>query len=438
VNELIAINNAKGNKAKADADLKNLSRWMRDDIQAYLEFASEYMAAGAYKKAIEVLSRMEAKGNTYPLLYYYLGYLNEIQGAKDNALAYYKKAETMPSDYCFPFRSEETVILNHAMAMNPNGAKAPYYLGNLHYEDQPQKAMELWEKSVKLDPSFYIAYRNLALAYNEIEKDYAKALESMMKAAEMNNDNTRLLVEVDGLYELNKVSPKDKYEFLMKNYATATKRSETLLRLITRTIEYGKYDEALNVLASNNLSETEGSRGIQNAYLNSYTLRALALIDKKDFNAAMKDIDAALAFPIGLYGRGRLAQLNYLAGLVHESQGDGVKARESYEKTLQGEQLTGDDREFNYYKGLALIKTNKPEEAKALFQSMLGDNADNSGYTQFEGRRSGVTQQVTLHYMTGLGYMGLGDKAKASAEFKKALELNPGHIWSQTYLNSLE
>ena len=438
VNELIAINNAKGNKAKADADLKNLSRWMRDDIQAYLEFATEYMAAGAYKKAIEVLSRMEAKGNTYPLLYYYLGYLNEIQGAKDNALAYYKKAETMPSDYCFPFRSEETVILNHAMAMNPNGAKAPYYLGNLHYEDQPQKAMELWEKSVKLDPSFYIAYRNLALAYNEIEKDYAKALESMMKAAEMNNDNTRLLVEVDGLYELNKVSPKDKYEFLMKNYATATKRSETLLRLITRTIEYGKYDEALNVLTSNNLSETEGSRVIQNAYLNSYTLRALALIEKKDFNAAMKDIDAALAFPIGLYGRGRLAQLNYLAGLVHESRGDGVKARELYEKTLQGEQLTGDDREFDYYKGLALIKTNKPEEAKALFQSMLGDNTDNSGYTQFEGRRSGVTQQVTLHYMTGLGYMGLGDKAKASAEFKKTLELNPGHIWSQTYLNSLE
>ena len=438
VNELIAMNIAKGNRAKADTDLKNLSRWMRDDIQAYLEFATEYMSAGAYKEAIEVLARAEARGNTYPMLYYYLGYLNEMLGAKDKALAYYKKANTMPSDYCFPFRSEEVVILSHAMAMDPTGAKAPYYLGTLFYEIQPLRAMELWDKSAKLDPNFYIVHRNLGLAYNEIEKDYTKALANMNKAAAVSDGDTRLLLEIDGLYELTKVSPKDKYEFLMKNYATATKRSETLLRLITRAVEYGKYDEALNTLRDNDVSETEGSRVIQNAYLNSYTLRALAAMDNKNYDAAMKDIDAALAFPIGLYGRGRYAQLYYLAGLISESRGDAGKARELYEKSIAVETESGDDREFDYYRGLALIKMNKPEEAKALFRKMVGDTADNSAYTQFEGRRTGQAQQVTTHYMAGLGNMGLGEKAKASEEFKKALELNPGHIWSQTYLNSLK
>ena len=105
---------------------------------------------------------------------------------------------------------------------------------------------------------------------------------------------------------------------------------------------------------------------------------------------------------------------------------------------MKVETESGDDREFDYYKGLALIKLNKTEEAKAVFQRMLGDTADNSAYTQFEGRRTSIAQQVTDHYMAGLGYMGLGDKAKATAEFKQALELNPGHIWSQTYLNSLQ
>ena len=438
MNELIAANIAKGDKAKADNDLKKLSKWMRNDIQAYIEFSTEYISAGAYKEAEEVLARMEAKGDTYPMLYYCLGYLNEMQEVNDKALAYYKKANTMPSDYCFPFRSEEAVVLNHAMTMDTNGAKAPYYLGNLYYEHQPRRAMELWEKSAKLDPQFYIVHRNLGLAYNEIEKDYVKSLASMKKAAEVNSDDARLLFEIDGLNELNKVSSKDKYEFLMKNYATVTKRGETLLRLITRAVEHGKYDEALNTLETNSIAETEGSRDIQNAYLNSYTLRALAAIDRKDYNAAMKDIDAALAFPIGLYGRGRYAQLYYLAGLVYESRGEGGKARESYEKVMQVEIERGDDREFDYYKGLAMIKTNKNEEAKALFQRMLGDDSDNSAYTQFEGRRTNVAQQVTNHYMTGLGYMGLGEKAKASVEFKKALELNPGHIWSQTYLNSLQ
>jgi len=438
MNELIAMNMAKGNRAKADAGLKKLSKWMRDDIQAYLEFATEYISVGAYKEASEVLGRMEVKGNTFPMLYYYLGYLNEVQGAKDRALAYYRKANTMPSDYCFPFRPEEVVILNHAIDMDTNGAKAPYYLGNLYYEHQPRKAMELWEKSAKLDPAFYIVHRNLGLAYNEIGKDYTKALASMKKATEVYNGDARLLFEIDDLHELNKVSPQDKYDFLMKNYATATKRGETLLRLITRAVEFGKYEEALNALETNSISETEGSRGLQNAYLNSYTLRALAEIGKKNYDGAMKDIDAALAYPIGLYGRGRYAQLYYLAGVVYESRGDEAKARESYEKTIQVQTESGDDREFDYYKGLALLKMNKPEDAKSLFQRMLGDTDDNSAYTQFEGRRTSVAQQVTIHYMAGLGNMGLGDKAKASAEFKKALELNPGHIWSQTYLNSLQ
>lgn len=265
-----------------------------------------------------------------------------------------------------------------------------------------------------------------------------KALASMKKAAEAYSGDARLLFEIDGLNELNRVSPKDKYEFMMKNYATVIKRGETLLRFITRAVEYGKYDEALNMLEMNSLAEPEGSRDIQNAYLNSYTLRALAKINKKDYNAAMEDIDAALEYPIGLYGRGRYAQLYYLAGLIYEMRGDGAKAHESYEKAMQVETERGDDREFDYYKGLALIKMNKPEEAKALFQRMLDDTADNSVYTQFDGRRTSVAQQVTIHYMAGLGNMGLGDKANASAEFKKALGLNPGHIWSQTYLNSLE
>lgn len=438
MNELIAMNIAKGNKTKADNDLKKLSKWMRDDVQAYLEFSTEYMSAGAYKEAAEVLTRMEVKGETFPMLYYYLGYVNEIQGAKDKALAYYKKANTMPSDYCFPFRSEEAIILDHAMAMDPNAAKTPYYLGNLYYERQPRKAMELWEKSASLDPRFYIVHRNLGLAYNEIEGDYDKALVSMNKAAEVNNGDTRLLVEIDALYELTKVSPKDKYDFWKKNYDVASKRDETLLRLITRTVEYGRYDEALNILKTNSVTETEGSRDIQNAYLNSYTLRALAALDTKQFDNAMKDIEAALAYPIGLYGRGRYAQLHYLAGIIYESRKEEAKARESFEKAIQVVTEGGDDREYDYYKGLALIKMNKPEEAESLFQRMLSDTADNSAYTQFGGRRTSVAQQVTNHYMAGLGYMGLGDKTKASAEFKKVLELNPGHIWSQTYLNSLK
>jgi tetratricopeptide (TPR) repeat protein len=437
LNELVSIYQYQGKKDQAEAGLKKLAGWMRDDIQAYLEFATEYSSAGAYREAENLLSHMEAKGSTFPLLYYYLGYLHEIQGHAGQALAYYQKAEAMPSDYYFPFRSEEAIILHHAQAMNAGGAKAPYYLGNLYYERQPAKAVTLWEESAKLDPSFYIVHRNLGLAYAEMDKDYPKALASMKKAAEVYNKDARLLFEIDGLHELNKVSPQDKYDFLTAHYATVTQRGETLLRLITRAVECGKYEDALRMLETNSLSETEGSRDIQNAYLNSYTLRALAHLKKQAYDQAMEDVEAALSYPIGLYGRGRYAQLYYLAGLVYESRGNPTLARNSYEKAMQVITERGDDREFNYYKGLALLKMNQPKEAETLFRTLLGDTADQSAYTQFDGQRTSLAQQVTNHYLAGLGYMGLGDKDKASIEFRQALTLNPGHIWSRTYLDAL-
>ena len=430
VNELAVLGSSKG-------DLANLARWMRNDPQAYLEFATEYIAAGAYAEAAELLARRESVGETFPMIYYYLGWLAGAQGDVERARKYYMKAETLPSDYCFPFRAEEVTILNDAMAANPEGAKAPYYLGNLYYEHQPHHAVELWEKSAGLDPGFYIVHRNLGLAASEINEDYRRALGYMMTAAETSGGDARLFFEIDGLHELVGLSPSEKYRFLMDNYDVVKNRGETLLRLITRAVEYGKYEEALNMLETNSISETEGSRDIQNAYLNSYTLRALAKIGQGEWDGASADINAALAYPIGLYGRGRYAQLYYLAGLVHEAQGNDAGARASFEKAVGVGTENGDDREFDYYKGLSLIKMKRDGEANTIFRRMLGETGDNSAYSQFDGRLTNVAQRVAAHYMAGLGQMGLGDKVKAAAEFNAALKLNPGHIWSRTYLNTL-
>ncbi len=430
VNELSLLGSPKG-------DWTKLARWMRDDVQAYLEFATEYMSAGAYEEAKQLLARREAAGETFPMLYYYLGYLNCKTGDPATKLEYYRKAETMPSDYVFPFRAEEAAMLACAVRSNPEGAKAPYYLGNLYYEHQPQRSIELWEKSAAIDPGFYIVHRNLGQAASEIGGDHKAALAHMMRAAEVSGGDARLLWEIDGLHELNGMSPAEKYDFLVANYAVAQKRGETLLRLITRAVEYGKYEEALEMLETNAISETEGSRDIQNAYLNSYTLRALAKIDRGEWDAAGEDIAAALAYPIGLYGRGRYAQLYYLAGLVREAKGDAKGAREEFGRALGVVTTNGDDRQYDYYKGLALGKLGRGQEAESVFRGMIGSTDDTSAYTQFDGRLSSVGQRVLEHYMAGLGQMGLGDKAKAAAEFEAALKLNPGHIWSKTYLDTL-
>jgi tetratricopeptide (TPR) repeat protein len=430
-NELYVMSEAQG-------DLDILDRWMRDDVQAYIELSTEYTAISLYDEAIQMMSRLEAKGETYPMLYYFIGYNYHLLGDDGTALSYYRKAETMPPDYCFPFRSEAVFVLKNAMDLNPEGSYAPYFLGNLFYERQPEKAIKLWEKSVALNDSFYIAYRNLGLAYNDIQKNPVRALESMNKAVGLNKDDARLLFEIDELHEANKISPIDKYAFLMDNYDTAKKRYETLLRLITRAVECGKYDEALYMLDNNSIVESEGAREKQNAYLNSYSLRAKAMIDKGDYISAMKDVTAALNYPIGLVARARYAQLYYLEGLIYENMGEEAQAEISFEKVLEVETASGRDREYNYYKGLALKKLGRPAEAREIFESLLKASRDNSEYSQFDGRTTSSAQRVNAFYQAGLGYMGLDDYANAAKEFKAALEINPGHIWSKTYLDDLK
>ena len=83
--------------------------------------------------------------------YYYLGYFAEKLGQAPKASEYYKVATAMPPDYVFPFQAEVIDVLRAAMKANPRDARAPYYLGNLLYDWQPEEAARLWEASGALD-----------------------------------------------------------------------------------------------------------------------------------------------------------------------------------------------------------------------------------------------------------------------------------------------
>jgi Tfp pilus assembly protein PilF len=442
LNESYLIDSLAGNSVQASADLKELTTIMRDNVQSYLELATYYSSCGFYREAADLLSRLENKGATFPMIYYYLGYFQAKQGDQNKALSYYQTANKMPTTYCFPFRAEEIEILEHAMKLNPSDARAPYYLGNLLYDHQPEKAITAWEKSSQLDNSFYIVHRNLGLAYRDVRKDYIKALASMDKAAACNSDDPRLLFEVDALNELNKVSAQKKYEFLKERSAIVKKRNESLLRLATRSVEFGKYDEAINILTTNMIKESEGAREMQNAYLNAYTLRGLESIKKGKYGKALKDIETAQAYPVGLVGRGRTAQFNYLLGLINKRTGKAAYADALFRKTLDITiEREGADQEYLYYHGLALKELGRVDESKQLFQYMLDDalnrKSDNTFFSQFGGGQSAETRIAMNHYLAGLAYEGLGDKAKAKAEFTETLKINPGHIWSKVHLDSL-
>ena len=421
-------------------DRAELDRWMRDDVQAYLELASYYINLSAYPEASAVMQRIVDKGCTYPMAYYALGYCAEMTGDAAAAASWYKKGSQAPHDYCYPFRVEEAVMLQHAIAADPKDAKAPYYLGNLRYEHIPAEAVALWEKSRELDPSFYIVHRNLALAYRDIDKDYPKALESIRKAVACNADDPRLLYETDVINNLNGLSAKQKYDFLIANKKTAVKHYETLLRLITRAVENGQYDEALNLLDHNDIVESEGAREKQSDYLNSYALKAWDLLRKNKGKQAADVIQKALDYPVGLYGRAQFSQLYYLAGQAAQKRGDAATARDYFDKAAHDvEKGMGADRQYDYWSGLAEKELGNTAAAEEIFRGMTNTaSTANMIGGQFGGRTTAAAFAAQNEMNVGLGWLGLGDKAQAKEHLQKALDANSGNIWAKKILESIK
>jgi tetratricopeptide (TPR) repeat protein len=160
--------------------LFELKNKMRGYTESCLELSLDYANAGMFDEAIDVLTNPGLTGEPVrynsPMINYYLGYFWAKKGDTTISLDYFNRASKLSSDYCFPFRLEEIALLETAIQLNPSDAKAPYYLGNLLYEPQPERAIRLWERSRSLDNSFALLHRNLGLAYYKTYNDIPKAI----------------------------------------------------------------------------------------------------------------------------------------------------------------------------------------------------------------------------------------------------------------------
>jgi tetratricopeptide (TPR) repeat protein len=446
-NELYLVKSLSGLENEAEMLLSSLGKTMRDNTQSYLETAVDYGNCGFWEEAVEVLQRLCSRGekgaSTYPLVYYYLAYYSEKLGNKEEALKYYQKASRMPADYCFPFRLETAEILRRAQLVNPEDARAPYYLGNLYFDLQPGKALKLWEKSVSLDGGFYLSQRNLGMASARVVNDLDKAVRCMEEAVRLKPGEPRLYYELDLLYEAAQEPPKDRLKLLMDNHGAVKQRDDSYSREILLLVEIGDYSRAIKLLENFHFHIWEGGGRIHNVYVDAHLFRGYKFFQEKQYDKALQDYLRALEYPKNLeVGRprhgGRAAQVFYYVGTAHEALGDLKKARNFYKKSAaQKRGLT----ELSYFQALSLEKLGKADEAADIFQRLidLGNkrlevSTSPDFFVKFGERQSEAKRQAQAHYILGLGYLGLGKTAEAEDKFKKAAELDINHVWTRHFL----
>jgi tetratricopeptide (TPR) repeat protein len=103
----------------------------------------------------------------------------------------------------------------------------------------------------------------------------------------------------------------------------------------------------------------------------------------------------------------------------------------------------------SYYQALCLQKLGQADKAKAMFQSLVDSGQrgltreDSAGVGRGgRGGRGGAQsprlRTANAHYSMGLGYLGLGDAAKAKAELSQAVETSPDLLGARTALAALK
>jgi tetratricopeptide (TPR) repeat protein len=452
-NELCQSLHALARQADADRELALLNGRMRSETQSYLELATDYGAGAFYDEAIQVLTRLvdasSDRSRVFPMVHYYLGFYYRVKGDQAQSRQHYQLARQMPPDYCFPFRLESVDVLRQAMAADPHDARAPYYLGNLLFDIQPEQALVAWERSRELDAGFATVHRNLGLAYSMVEHDPAKAVGSLEKAIACDPHDAKPFAELDQLQRLVGADPQKRLAFLEKNHATAAQRMDSQLREILLNVLVGRYDRAIALLEASHFRRWEGDVGAHDAHIEAHLLRGLDRLHAGRPADALADFQAAAQYPLNLeVGRPyviaeRDAKLLYCTGLAHEALGDQQKARQCFQQATA--KCKAEYPESWYYQGLAHRKLGDEARARERFEALARNGRTGltapepvDFFAKFGVRRPTTVQQAEFHYQIGLGALGLGRKDAARREFTETLRLDVDHLGARTQWKALD
>lgn len=438
------------------ADLSELDTVSKQQPAEGLELVVSCINGGLYREAEMLLDRMPARS---PMVHYYRGWLTAREDQKETAQVHYQKGSALPYDYVFPFQIEAMDALYAAIQANPNDPRPRYYLGNLLYDRQPAEAVAQWRKTVELDPSMAIAWRNLSVAYSREDDGVPRAIQSLEKAVSLNGNDALYLYELDRLYEFAQTPAARRLRMLEDHSQTVAKRDDATSRLVTLQVLSGKYDDAIAILRQRHFHLWEGGArfNVQDTWTDAFVLRGQQKMKAKDYAGALADFETALQYPENIevtraYRGSRAPETFYNAGLALAAMGKPDDARKAWRQATAELVGTEDNPRVSvdygaalvYYQALALQKLGESARAKVLFQSLVDAAAramqrspGSEFFAKFGEQRSPRLRAAQAHYVAGLGQLGLGDTAKAKAEFQKAVELNGYLLDARTRLETV-
>ena len=441
--------------------LAALTEIMRDSFNNYIEYVIDYIQAGLFEEALNLLQLYEkTHQKENPLLNYYTGWLYTQLNDSIKAATCFKKAALSLPDYCFPSKIEDVMVLQLAIDHNPNDAKALYYLGNYWYANREYTdAIDCWEKSIQLDDSFATVQRNLSLAcYNKL-KDPKKSLLLLERAFALNTSDARVLMELDQLYKIQNFQPVKRLASLEDHLSLVEQRDDLYLERITLYNHLENYEKAYELIAARQFHPWEGGEGkVVYQFLLCHIEMAKKALSEGRNEYALQLLTEAETYPLNL-GEGKLYgtqenDIYYLQGCAYEAMGLMPNAKEKFIQATVGisepaQAIFYNDQQPDkiFYQGLAWMKLGDKEKAHKIFERLIDFGTahitDNIEIDYFAvslpdllvfDQDLNIKNVIHCNYLIGLGMLGLGKIDVAKNCFIKILDININHQGAAIHL----
>ena len=444
--------------------LDRMKGLMRDVSNSYVEYVSDYVWAGMYDEALALLKEgMMVVGND-PIMSYFNAWVLGQKGDTAEAKKVVEGISAANDVICFPNKLEEILALQFSIEIQPEDYRAMQYLGNFFYAYQhANDAIVLWEKSLAINNTNPIVLRNLGLAAFNKQGDAEKAVNLLEKAFENDNNDARLLMELDSLYKRVNKSYDERLAVLEAHPELVEYRDDLYLENQALNNLTGKFDKALVNIQKHQFHPWEGGEGkVPEQYFLSLVSLAKLSIANGQYKQAIEFLNMAQEYPHNL-GEGKLqgAQENdvfYWIGCAYDGMGDDEKAVEFWEKASSGLSEFSAAMYYNdqqpdkvFYQGLANLKLGNTEKARSVFNRLkdYGEKHifDNPTIDYFAVSLpdlliwdKDLKAQNILHckYLIGLGELGLGNFEVAQKQLQEVVDADLYHLGAVVHLNMIK
>jgi len=366
----------------ASGDVETFLAQSRNDAQTVLDIVYDYVDAGFRPEAIALLELHHSHavhGVAVPnpleksqMTQYALAWLTGSAEHLENARA-------MGSDYFFPSRLHDQLMLEWALEQAGADRNAAYGLGNYYFDKKRHEdAITCWERAQAADSTFATVHRNLGIAYWNVRRDGDAARSAYLQAVKHDPTDARLFAELDQLRGKLGDAAETRLETLLSKPKLVQERDDCTVSLAELYNETGAPQAALDTLLARRFHPWEGGEGkVLRQYTSAHLLLGQQRLDAGNATAALQHFEQAMQPPENLAEAYHLLQakadVSYWTGKALRALGREDEAVVQFEASanqagdFQSMAVT-EHSELSYFRGLSLIELGRAAEAQALFE----------------------------------------------------------------------